>query len=161
MTRKGFTIIETIIVLVLVGILSLVFAVYIREGFGAWQFLSGQKRITLSSRAALNRVVKELKRAKQNTNIVTHTSQEVSFLDVENNTVTFSQSGSNLLRDSDVLLKNLQDPGGLNFTYLDKDGNQTAITSDMRVIRCRLTVVKGENKFVLESAARIRVRRVK
>ena len=155
MIRRGFTIIETIIVVVLVGILSLFFAVYIREGFGAWQFLSGQKSITLSSRAALNRVVKEL---RQNTEIKTHTSKEVSFLDVDNNVVTFSQSGSNLLRDSDILLQNLQD---LKFTYLDKDGNETAIPSDIRVIRCRLTVVKGENKFVLESAARIRVRKVK
>lgn len=161
MTRKGFTIIEMVMVIVVVGIISFVFAIYIREGFSAWEFLSGQKSMAMSTRAAINRVVKELKRVKQSTNILTHTTKEVSFIDVEDNTVTFSQSGSDLLRGSDVLLENLRDPCGLQFTYLDKDGNQTAITSDMRVVRCLLTVVKGDNKFVVESAARIRVRRIR
>ncbi|MFH1347335.1 MAG: type II secretion system protein [Candidatus Margulisiibacteriota bacterium] len=161
MIRKGFTLIETLMVIILVGIISFVFAIYIREGFSAWEFLSGQKSMTLSTRAALNRVVKELKRVKQSTNIITHTSKEVSFIDVDNNVVTFSQSGTNLLRGPDILLKNLRDPCGLQFTYLDKNGNQTAITNDMRVVRCLLTVVKGENKFVVESAARIRVRRIR
>jgi prepilin-type N-terminal cleavage/methylation domain-containing protein len=159
--KKGFTLIEQVVVLVIVGILALVFAVYIREGIGAWHFLSGQKNITLSSRAALNRVVKELRRIRQNTNITTHTSKEITFIDVENQTVTFSQSGSSLLRGSEVLLDDLQDPCGLNFSYLDDQGNETAITNQMRVVRCRLTVVKGDNKFVLESAARIAVRKIK
>lgn len=159
--KKGFTLIEGIVVIVLVAIIALVVAFYIREGLFAWKFLSGQKNIALSTRAAMNRVSRELKRVKKNTNITTHASKEISFLDVSNNTVTFSQEGTALFRNSDILLENLQDPCGLNFTYLDKDGNQTAITNQMRVVRCRLIVVKDENKFVTESAARIRVKRIK
>jgi prepilin-type N-terminal cleavage/methylation domain-containing protein len=158
--RRGFTLIEAIVTVVLVGIIFWVFAFYIRENFDAWKFTVGQKDMTLSSRVAINRVVRELRRMKKNTHIYTHASQEVSFKDVHNNIVTFKQSGSDLLRNSQVLLENLKDPGGLTFIYLDKDGNETAAVDDMRTVRCQLTVETDENKFVVESAARIRVKQI-
>lgn len=158
--KKGFTLIETIIVIMIVAVISMVIAFYLREGFHAWRFLSGQKSISLSTRAALNRVVREVKRAKKNTSISTYTSKEVSFIDVYNNSVTFWQSGSSLMRNSDTLLDDLRNPCGLQFTYLDKDGNVTLVKKDIRVIRCRLTAVKDESKFVIESAARIRIKKL-
>ena len=159
--KKGVTLVEMVLMVILIGLLFFVFSFYIQESFAAWEFLSGQKSMSLSTRSALNRLSKELKRCQQNTNILTHTSQEVRFLDIDSNQVTFFQSGSDLMRNSDVLLDDLQDPGGLLLTYHDKDGNQTAITNQMRFIRCRLTAVKGENKVVLESASRLRVKRLK
>ena len=159
--RKGFTLIEAVLVIIITLVIALVIAFYIREGFSAWRFLSGQKNLALSTRAAINRVGRELKRVRRNTNITTHTSKEITFIDVYNNIVTFSQEGTSLMRNSDILLDNLQDPCGLNFSYLDGDGNETDITSDMRSVRCRLTVVKDENRFVLETASRIRIKRIK
>jgi prepilin-type N-terminal cleavage/methylation domain-containing protein len=158
--KKGFTLIEAIVAIVLVVILALVSGIFIREVFHASVSLRGQRSIALSNRTAMSRVVRELKRCKKNTNILTFTAKQISFLDINNNTVTFSQSGSNLLRGSAILLQNLQNPCGLTFTYLDKNGNQTATKANIRIVRCRLTVVKDENRFVTESAARIRVRRV-
>ncbi len=159
--KKGFTLIEAVIAITIATIIALVVAVYIREGFSAWEFLSGQKNMALASRAAMNRVVKELRRIRQSTNITTHTTKEITFIDVESDTVTFSQSGSNLLRGSDILLENLQDPCGLAFTYHDASGAETAIPAQMSFVRCRLITVKGDNKYMLESAARIRVKRIK
>jgi type II secretory pathway pseudopilin PulG len=159
--RKGFTLFEAVIVIIIVVILAVVIALYIREGISAWQFFSGQKNLALSTRSAVNRVVRELKRCRQNTNITTHAAKEITFIDVDNKSVTFSQSGSDLMRDSDILLGNLRDPCGLTFTYLDEDGNQTAVPNQMRVVRCRLTVQEDANRFVIESAARIRIRKIR
>ena len=158
--KRGFTLIEAIVVIVIIGIISFVFALYIREGFDAWRFLSGQKSIALSSRAAINRVVRELKRAKRNVNITTRTSKEVTFLDIYDETITFSQEGTTLFRNSDILLDNLQDPCGLAISYLDKDGSQTAVKDEVQVIRVRLISKKDENRFIIESAARIRVKKL-
>lgn len=154
--KKGFTLIETIVVIVLVGIISYVLAFYIRESFSAWMFISGQKSIAMSSRKVIYRMVRELKRIDKNTSITTFTSKEVTFLDIDNNTVTFSQEGTALLRNGNILLENLQDPCGLNFIYLEKNGATATINSNIRVICIWLTVIKGENKFVIESAARVR-----
>jgi type II secretory pathway pseudopilin PulG len=159
--HRAFTLVEGILVIALAAIITMVIAVYIREGVVSWKSLTGQKDIALSSRAALARVTRELKRIKQNTNILTHTTTECRFLDVNENMVTFSQEGTSLLRNSDILLDDLKDPGGLMFSYLDKDGTETAITNDMRTIRCRLVVQKDENRYVLQSAARVRVRKIR
>ena len=102
-----------------------------------------------------------LRRVRQSTNITTHTTKEITFIDVDSNTVTFSQSGSNLLRGSDILLENLQDPCGLTFTYHNASGAETAIPAQMSFVRCRLIALKGDNRYMLESAARIRVKRIK
>lgn len=159
--RNAFTLVEGILVITLATIITLVVAVYIREGVVSWKTLTGQKDLVLSSRSALARITREIKRIKQNNNILTHTSKECRFIDVDDEQVTFLQSGSNLMRNSDVLLENLQDPCGLQFTYLDKDGNETSTPNDMKIIVCRLIVTKAENRFVLQSAARIRVRRIR
>ncbi|MBN2057500.1 MAG: hypothetical protein JW782_01715 [Candidatus Saganbacteria bacterium] len=147
--------------IILVSFLSSFIGLYIREIVEAWDVFSGQKTMALSSRAAMNRIVREIKRINQNTNILTHASAEVTFIDVGNNTVTFLQSGTNLMRNSNVLLSDLQNPGGLTFSYLDEDGNPTAITNQMRLVRCRIITVKEENRYVIESAARIRIKRLK
>ncbi|MBN2057497.1 MAG: hypothetical protein JW782_01700 [Candidatus Saganbacteria bacterium] len=161
MLKKGFTLVEGLIAVILIALLIFVIGLYIREGVAAWGFLGGQKRLILSQRAAMNRLTKELKRARQNTNILTHTTKEVRFLDIENNLVRFYQSGPNLMRDSEVLFGELQDPCGLSLTYHDSDGNETANPSEMAFIRCRMTSQSGDNRFVLESASRLRVRRIK
>jgi len=161
MKKKGFTLIEAVIAIVITAIIALAIATYIREGIEAWRFLSGQKSLALTSRAAMNRVVKELRRVRRSTNITTWTSQEMTFLDVETQTVTFSQEGTSLLRNGEILLDNLEDPGGLQFSYLDSDGSPAEDSSDIALVRCKLTVVKNDNRFILESAARIRVKRIK
>ena len=159
--KKGFSLIEAIVMIVLIAVLSSVFAVYIREGFNAWRFQSGQKNMVLSGRTALNRIIRELKHINKNTNIYSSSNQyRICFLDVMNNVVTYESSGTDLLRNSEVLLENLQTPDGLSFTYLDKNGLQTGNKSHIQVVRCRLTLVREDNKYVLESAARIRVREI-
>ncbi len=157
--KPGFTLIEAIIMIVVTALLTFIFAVYIREGFQAWRYQSGQKNMALSTRTALNRIIRELKHINKNESLFSSSNQyEVSFYDVDGNIVTYESSGTNLLRNSEVLLENLQVPDGLSFTYLDENGMSTGNKADIRAIRCRLTAVKDDNKFVLESAAQLRVR---
>lgn len=153
--------VEAVIIILLVGVFSIVIAFYIREGVNAWSFLTGQKSMAMSTRSALMRVTREIRRVNRNTNITTHASKEITFRDVYDEVITFSQSGSNLMRNADILLEDLRDPCGLNFTYLDANGSETAIPNQMSVVRCRLVAEKGENKFAVESSARVRIKRIK
>ena len=154
--RKGFTLIETIVVMVIVGIISLIFAAYVREGFEAWVFFSGQKGLAFETRAALYRVVREIKLINHNLGISTHTSQQISFEDIYGNPVTFSQEGTRLRRNNDILLENLENPNGLTFSYFDKNGSSANFRENIYLVRIRLVTVKGQNRFVIESAAALR-----
>jgi prepilin-type N-terminal cleavage/methylation domain-containing protein len=155
--KKGFTLVEMIVTLVLIGILTMVIAVYIREGFAAWSFLSGQKNIALSARAGLTQINRELKNVNS---ISVCTSTEVRFIDTSTMDIRYYQSGNNLMRNSDILLRNVEYPGGVAFSYYDHTGNVTTTAADVRLIRYRIVVTKGENHLVMESASAIRVKRL-
>lgn len=159
--KKGFTLIEMTVTIVLMGIISSVIALYIREGVDAWNYTKGHKGLAMSGRAAMTRIVKEIRRADENTNITVFTSSEISFQDIDGATITYSQEGTCLYRNADIMLDDLLDPGGLSLTYLDKDGNVTAEARGISAVRCRLRLLNGRHRLVLESAARIRTRRLK
>ena len=158
--KKGHTLIESIMVIVLVSVISFVFALYIQEGFNAWQFLSGQKGIALSSRAALNRMVREIKKADPD-EIVDWSDHHFSFEDISDPpiSISYQQVGTDLMyNENDILLSNLEPGTGLQFTYLDENGIPPPAPQSIRVVICRLTVVRDDNRFVIESAARLRKR---
>lgn len=155
--KPGVTLIETVMAMVLMAIIAFVFFVYIGEGFNAWFFVSGQKGLIFSGRAAINRMVRELKRIDKNDHISVFTTSEVDFIDVDNNSVVYSQEATRVRRNGDDLVDNLLNPGGLIFTYLDNSGNGTWTQSNIRAIRVRLILVKGANRYVIESAARLRI----
>jgi len=138
------------------SILLMIFSTYISETVSAWSFVSNQKKLSSSTHSALFKMVKEIKRIKSNASITTYTSTEVEFIDIDDEIVNFSQSGEALVRNNDLLLNNLQTPGGLLISYLDANGGVATGTAEMRVVRIRLSTAKGKGKVVVESAARIR-----
>lgn len=156
-TWPGFTLIEAITSIVLAALISLVVAAALAEGISAWTFFSGQKSLAVESRAALYRLTREIKLINGQTNILTFESDRLDFIDENSQTVSFAQVGSRLQRNSETLLANLATAGGFRLTYLDSTETVTMIKSRLRVINVRLTTLRNENKYVLESAARLRV----
>lgn len=154
--NRGLTLIESLMSIVLAGIILFVIAFFIREGFEAWNFTLGQNHFIFSGRAALNRITHDIKLAKNNASITVFTSTEVKFTDVSDNSIDFCQSGTNLLRNQDIILDNLKLPNGLSLIYLDGSGTATSFKDQIRSIRARISVENGENKFTIESAAGIR-----
>ena len=159
--KRGFTLVEQVMVIVIIGFISLVFAVFIREGTSAWIYLSSQKNIALSTRSALLRVVREIKRMDQSSGITVCTSTEISFADIDHNVINFKQTGTQLLRNGQVLLDNLQESGGLTFQSFDNTGIISPNLSQISLITCRLVVTERNNRFALMSAAAVRTRRLK
>lgn len=164
MKKPGFTLIESIAAVMVMTIIFFVFAAYISAGFESWRFIGGQKGMVLEARAALNRLMREFKLINGSANITVFTTTEVRFKDVDNLTVDISQEGSYLCRgngiSNDSLLDHLQSPGGLVLTYLDTNEAVTNIRDNIAVIRIKITTIKGENRVVLQSAARLRVKTI-
>lgn len=156
--RRGFTLIETVMSIVLVAIISVVAAAFIAQAFNSWAFTSQQKSMDSATRNALYRMVREIKTVNKATNILVWTAGTFSFRDPANNTITYSQTGTNLMRGTDVLADNLASPGGLTFSYLNGAGAVPASSDAISVVQVRLLTVKGTNRYSTGSAARIRLK---
>ncbi|MFC1571383.1 PilW family protein [Candidatus Margulisiibacteriota bacterium] len=156
--KKGLTLIEMIIATLVAGIIVGIFAVVINSGMDAWFFIKGQKSIMSETRAVLKRMVREIRRTKDADNILTFTTTNYEFNDIEDNTIDYQQDGTNLERNDAALLTNLASSDGLEFVYLDANGNVAASEGDIRTVQITIIVHDGDNEVRLRSAAGLRNR---
>src|SRR3989339_247068 len=152
---QGYTLIEVIISVVIVGIIAGVFAMVVASGMTSWLFMKGQKGMLLDASDALRRMSREMKRIN-GSNILAFTSSQCQFVDLSGNQIDYQQSGSDLMRNNAVLLGNLP-ANGLQFTYLDKNGNAAATAASIKIIQMYLHTQNATNQVRLMSAAGIRV----
>ncbi|MBI5078655.1 type II secretion system protein [Candidatus Saganbacteria bacterium] len=154
--KPGFTLIEAVVVISLLAIVSFGIGGFILTSMQNWMLTSGREAAVNNARNAMNRVTAELRRINKPANILTAASSKCAFVDISTQVITFEQSAANLLRNSDILAAGLGSPEGLRFTYLDANGNVTAVTQDIRSIRVWLFLFSGGQSTTLESSARIR-----
>jgi len=157
LNKPGFTLVESIIATVLLAILLVGLSTFLITTFRAWVIISGRDSAVTRARGAMNRVTAEIQRIKQPNNISTPlSSSTLTFQDISNVTVTFSQESTNLRRNSDILATGLATPEGLRFTYLGSAGDVVTVKQAIRSIRVWLSLSSGSQQTTLESSARIR-----
>lgn len=158
--RRGFTLVETVMAMVIAGIIFAVFAAAINSGLGAWFFTKDQTSMMLESRSVMKRLVREIRRTRDRTSdgIMVFNASRYQFKDVDNNTIDYQQSGANLTRNGAVLLNNLAVPSGLQFTYLNTSGQPTLSRTAIRTVNIIILVESSANRVRLQSAAGIRNR---
>lgn len=154
--RQGFTLIEAVMIITLLAVITFGMANFIVTLMRGWVLISSRDVAAGRGRAALNRMISELRRLKKPNNIITFTASEVRFLDVASQDIDFKQTGSNLYRNSDILATNLTSPEGVRFTYLGSTGEVVAAKQDIRSIRVWLSLAAGAQGITLESSARVR-----
>jgi hypothetical protein len=149
-----------IMVIVIVGIIASIFAVVFNSGMLAWFFMKDQKGMMMETRSVMKRMVREIKTTKDtdSSDILNFESSRYRFVDINDNTIDYQQSGTNLLRNGAVLLNNLAAPGGLQFSYLNSSGAVTSSRAFIRTVRITLFAQSGNNAVRLQSAASIRNR---
>ena len=154
--NKGFTLIEMIMVITLLGIVAAIIAIPFLQGVKGWFDATTREGITQSGRIGIERMTREIRNTARTAanapciSAVALTSFTFSDSsgDLTNcNSITFSLSGTNLLRCPDpacatqfTLADNVT---LLTFTYYDANNTPGASAANTRRISIEIESTKG------------------
>ena len=152
-TQRGFTLVEFIIVIVLMGIISAIASVTLSQGFHS--FFASQNVIDADwqARYALERMSREIRIVRSLSDITTASSAQFSFNDINGNAITYNLSGTSLMRNTQILADGVQ---SVTFTYFDKTGASTAILANIRYITISLNITLNNTNFTISTSVNTR-----
>lgn len=114
--NSGFTLIETVMVIVIVGILAGGSSMYIKQVIDTWNFQNFREEAVSQGRIALIRMTREIRQAID-LDVYSASQTNFSFKDVNDNIINYTVSADNLNRGSNLLLSGVEN---FNFTYYNK-----------------------------------------
>jgi prepilin-type N-terminal cleavage/methylation domain-containing protein len=153
--KKGFTLIETIMAMVIIGIVSAILSAVIYGGMNTWLFIKDQRKANNEATLAVRQMVREIKLTSPS-RISAFSATALSFTDINGNSIAYAVSSNNLTRNGVVLLPNLKATDGLTFTYFTKTGAVAATASQIETIIISLVVQNGTKYVEMQSGANLR-----
>lgn len=131
---KGFTILELILSMTLMGILLAASGVLLGRGLDAYNLVSAHSDSVEQARYAMIRMEKEIETV---TNISNSQVTQFGFTDTLGAATDFHLNGTDLMRGNDPLARNVT---SLAFTYYKSDGSATNANPQVRRVQIDLTV---------------------
>ncbi len=155
---KGFTLVELVIVIVLMGIITGIVGSILLGAIDAWTFKFNRQDLLSDGRLAMNRMAREIKEVKNRAKVTTADASEFSFENIDSVDITYALSDTDLDRTEDETTNTLaEDVSSLAFTYFDADGDEIEEpdvapgATDIRRIRINITLTKNGENFYLQS----------
>ncbi|MEK6733473.1 MAG: prepilin-type N-terminal cleavage/methylation domain-containing protein [Candidatus Omnitrophota bacterium] len=156
--KRGSTLVELVIVITIIGIIAGVVGYILLGAVDAWTFKVKRNDLLWDGRLAINRMGREIREIKNLTNVTTASSSQFRFTNVNNNSITYSLSGTDLNRTKDGAANILaQNVSSLSFTYYDSSGASIATptvspsTTNIRRVRINLTLTNDGQNFYAQS----------
>lgn len=138
--KKGFTLVETILTILIVGIIAGVSAKILLSGLDTYSFVVNRSNVAQHARVAMERMVSELTEVEW-TDILYMSNSWLSYVDRDGLNSSF-KSGTNagqpaLIRGNDYLAGPL---GFIDFDYLQANGSTAFFSSQVRKINIELSL---------------------
>lgn len=143
---SGFTFIELILVMVIVGIVATASSTFLFRAYKASNLAPDLVEANNAARAAMVTMRRELQNIRSNTSsdITNAQTNTITFVDTSNTTITYALSGSTITRNGFTFLEQVS---ALTFTYLDSQGAVTNTVSNMRYIQFSFTTTVAAQSY--------------
>ena len=144
---RGFTLMEMVLVIVIVGIIATVGAQLMATGFSLYFTGRDTMSVDAQARLALERLTRELRTVRPATGLTMVPATEISFTDLDGTAVRYCISGGTCPGVAGDLMRNTQILAGgissLNFVYLNSAGAVTATPAQVLYIGVTFTATQG------------------
>ncbi len=139
-SQKGFSLVELVMTIVIMGIISVVVGKILLQGYKTFITAQDISAVDWQGLLALESLTNDIHNIRSAADITTISSSSFVFTDMTGTAVTYALSGSTLQRNSLTVASGIS---ALTFSYLDKNGSVTASTSAVRYISISVTAVQN------------------
>ncbi|MDH4163663.1 MAG: type II secretion system GspH family protein [Nitrospirota bacterium] len=146
---NGFTLVEIVITIVLIGVLSGIAAMIILQGVRSYSGEQTRSDAHYQARIAMERMAREIRLIRsQGADIITMANNDLRFIDVTGATIGFSWAGPVLSRwngaSNDLLASGIT---AFTFNYYQQDGVTAASPADLWFVEITMTASAGGETF--------------
>lgn len=157
---KGFTLIEIVITIVIVGIISGIAAVIIAQAVRSHSDEMGRSDVRYRAELAIERMSREIRqiRSASVADIPTMTGSLLLYKDINGVSMGFRLNAGAIERTEDngatwnILATNITAPGGNLFTYLNSAGAVTANQASLWLVQIEFTAAQGTETAAFRSS---------
>lgn len=151
--QRGFTLVELIVVIVILGTLAVITGPMLQAGFSSYFTQRNLSDADWQGRLALERIARDIRALSSTNNITTTTSTQFTFVNNANTNVSYTLSGTNLQRNALTLANGINT---VTFEYYDSTGAITAVIANIRYITTTLSVTMNNTNLILTTAIDLR-----
>lgn len=147
---RGFSLIELIVVIVILGIIGAFLSTSIYEGSHAYIDLRSRSANVADAHQALELMGREIQeiRTATSADITALTASSLAFTDINAASVSYAFSGATLTRNSQTLMDRLS---SFSFAYYKSDGTTAAAAADVWSVEVSLTVTRSGRDLTLRT----------
>ena len=151
----GFTLMEMVIVIVIIGVIAAFSSKLLNEGFKSYLVGKSLNEASWNAKLALARMALDFRMIGSQNDITTATATQFVYNDINTNTITYQLTGSTLTRNGQILANNVSN---LTFTYYNNAGGIAALVGSIRYVNYSLTVTVNNETASYQSGVYIRDR---
>lgn len=138
--HKGFSLIELLLSIVIVGIVTVVVGEILVQGYDTFTVAQDVSNTDWEGLLILENITNDVHNIRSAQDISSATSSSFAFTDMSGTSVTYSLSGTTALRNGVTLGTGIS---SLAFTYYDANGSTTTTASAVRYVALAITVAKN------------------
>ncbi|MBN1793369.1 MAG: prepilin-type N-terminal cleavage/methylation domain-containing protein [Candidatus Omnitrophica bacterium] len=152
LSLTGFTLIEIVMVIVVVGVISAAVIGLLTVSVDIWDFLSFREGEVSEARIALQRMIRETHQIATVRSVIEALPTALAFDTVAGERVRYWVSGDSLMRNNYAMTDNVN---SLTLSYFDRSGNlignpvDGGAATDIWRIKVELIIVKGAKRETL------------
>jgi len=150
---NGFTLIEIVITIAIVGIIAGIAAMIIAQGVRAYSDERLRSDVHYQARFAMERMSREIRTIRSRADVTTMLNTDLQFADVSGNAVRFNLVGSDIRRSGSLLASNIT---SFAFSYYQDSGAAAPSAATLWTIEISLTATQGAE--VLQMRTRVHPR---
>jgi prepilin-type N-terminal cleavage/methylation domain-containing protein len=148
----GFSLVELVIVIAILSIVVAGVSQLLTVGFNS--YFMGKNIISADwqGRVAIEKMTRDLHLVRSRNDIVMASSNSFSFISIDGSPISYSQVGSQLIRNTSVLAGGVQ---SLSFQYFDSTGSYlgaSPVVTNIRYIVISLNVTSNNASYVTNTA---------